>query len=316
MKVSILISTLDAGEMRRSIDDILATAGGSADFEIVACAPFAFEAPRTRFVADTAARGASWAYKLASDAARGDVLVHVTDGKRLRAGWLEAAIGLLATRDGGGPPFVACLPMHDPAYGDGFVGTVVGRLYPWYFATHRRTVDLLGPYFDLDLKGAFLDTDFGMRVWRSGGRCEIVPGGAWYGVAEGTARVRPHGISWVDDFRKFADRWFAATGLAPGYGQRQLDGTLQVAPWHICFDVPLLFFAHFVRDGTILQTGSDWPRVGAFLRVAARMMNREGLAIPASILENPAHLPDWVLAVAAARERAEAQTGTTPNGSQ
>lgn len=300
MKTSILLAALDPGELRRTVDDVLATAGDAGDYEIVVCAPFAFEAPRTRFVAETQARGPAWAYNLAADAARGDVLVHITDGKAMRAGWLAASLACLAERDKGGPAFVACLPMHDPSAGDAFVGTVMGRLYPWYFATHRRTVELLGPYFDPAYKGAFGDTDFGMRVWSSGGRCEIVPGGARYGMVP-SARVRPPSTASLEahaaDFRVFLDRWYPLYGA--GYGVKAQPGRVDVAPWNVCYDVPSLFFDHFVREGTIVAQNPDFPRTGAFLRAAATLVRVEGRTMPPDVAADPRRVPDWVQAIAA-----------------
>lgn len=300
MKTSILLAALDPGELRRTIDDVVATAGNAGDYEIVVCAPFSFDAPRTRFVAETEARGTAWAYKLAAEAAQGDILVHITDGKTLRADWLAASLDCLAARDKGGPAFVACLPMHDPSAGDAFVGTVMGRLYPWYFATHRRTVDLLGPYFDPTLKGAFVDTDFGMRVWSSGGRCEVVPGGARYDLTA-ASRVRPTSTASFEahaaDFRTFLGRWYPLYGA--GYGNKTSDGRVDVAPWNVCYDVPSLFFDRYVRDGTIVVRDPDFPRTGGFLRTAATLVRLHGRAMPPDVAADTRRVPDWVLSIAA-----------------
>jgi hypothetical protein len=314
MHVSILIAALDTTVLKNTIDDVLASVDDSIDYEIVATTPVAFEAPRTRIVVEDRPAGAVRAYNAAAAVARGSFIAHITDGKRLRRGWLDAALAAVAARDRGGPPYIACLPMFDVQEGDAFVGTAMGRLYPWFFLAHRRLLDLVGPYFDESYKGSFIDVDLGFRIWAAGGRCEIVPGGAWYDHAPDEERVRLGPRDLDTDFNLLFERWFSRFGADAGYGERQPDGRIAVAPWHVCLDVPSTFFAHFVRDRTIVQTGREWPRIAAFLRTATRLMNKDGIDIPGSVLADPTHLPDWVLAVTAARQRA-AQSGITPNGS-
>ncbi|MBI1244902.1 MAG: hypothetical protein GC202_07840 [Alphaproteobacteria bacterium] len=268
------------------------------DFEIVVVTPVPFEAPRTRILIEaTPGLGAAHAYNAAAAAARGEILVHVTDRKRFRPGWLEAALATLHARDRGGPPFVACLPMHDPDYGDAFVGTAMGWLYPWFFAAHRRLIDRVGPYCDTDFKSSFLDVDLGFRVWTAGGRCEIVQGGAWYEHAPDLARVRAGTSHAGADFSRLCARWLAR------FGENLMDATAPVQPWNVCIDVPSVFFAHFVRNGAIIEIGRDWQRFGPFLRTAARLLFKEGIQPPGSVLADPAHIPDWVIAIDSARRR-------------
>ena len=315
MHVSILISSLDTTVLKSAVDDILATVDGAIDFEIVASTPVAFEAPRTRIVVEDRPAGAARAYNAAAAAARGTYIAHVTDGKKLRRGWLEAALAAIAARDDGRSPFVACLPMFDGTEGDTFVGTAMGRLYPWFFVAHRRLTDTVGPYCDESYKDSFLDVDLGFRVWAAGGRCEIVPGGPWYEHVADARRVRLGSRNLEADFGLLFERWFARFGVAAGFGEPRPDGRTVVAPWHVCLDVPSIFFSHFVRDHTILQAGREWPRIGASLRAATRLIHKDGIAIPGSVLVEPAHLPDWVLTVTRARQDA-VQSATTPNGSQ
>lgn len=299
MQVSILLSCIDTTVALTTIDDILATAGNAIDYEIVVVTPRPFEAPRTRVVIETAPAGAGRAYNMAAEAARGEILVHVTDGKRFRPGWLDAAVATLVARDRGGAPFVACLPMHDPDFGDAFVGTAMGWLYPWFFAAHRRLIDKVGPYCDPDFRGSFLDVDLGFRVWNAGGRCEIVPGGAWYEHVPASARARTVPRQPESDFARLCERWLSR------FGELWLNGTAPIQTWHVSIDVPSMFFAHFVRNGAIIEIGPDWPNFGPFLRTAARVILKDGVQAPGSVLMNPALIPEWIGALDAARRRAE-----------
>lgn len=301
MKTSILLAALDPDELRRTIDDIVATAGGASDYEIVVCAPFAFDAPRTRFAVETEKRGSSWAYNRAAEAAAGEIVVHATDTKKFEPGWLDAGLACLTARDDGRVPFAACLPMFDPSAGDAFVGTAFGRLYPWFFLARRELFARVGPYGNPALKGSFIDVDFGMRIWESGGRCEIVPGPARYRLIPDAERVRPPSTASVEaqaaDFRAFLGRWYPIYG--GGYGNKTPDGRVDVAPWNLCYDVPSLFFDTYVREGTIVAKDPDFPRTGGFLRAAATLVRVQGREMPPEVAADPRRVPDWVRSIAA-----------------
>jgi hypothetical protein len=166
MKLSIVLPTIFAELLPGAVDAAHAAAG-DVPREIVVVSPFDPGRADVRWVPETAPRGSIAAANTGFAAAQGDVVALVSDDTRLTPGALVAAIAKLDTLPGGMAGFPRVVG------GENYIGTVFGHFYPYYFAVARDTLTRVGR-FDEGYRKHYADPDLALRIWASGGRCEIL----------------------------------------------------------------------------------------------------------------------------------------------
>ncbi len=202
MKLSVVLPTIFAELLPGAVDAAKAAAGG-IPLEIVVVSPFDPARRDVRWVREPGPRGSIAAANTGFAAAQGDVVALVSDDTRLSPGALVAALDKLETLPGGMVGFPRVVG------GENYIGTVFGHFYPYYFAVRRADLDRVGR-FDEGYRKHYADPDLALKIWASGGRCEILRDAAIVDIpARGNAGEAPDKAlgSRAADFARFAGLW-------------------------------------------------------------------------------------------------------------
>lgn len=119
------------------------------------------------------ATGCTAAHARAAEHFAGDYVLPWADDQIFVDGWDVATLRNYGRREEAfhrsfpGKPFVLGLHHCQPRH----VGTEFGIYYPYFPFLRRAYVERLG-WFDPAYRKGFADSDFAMRVWSAGGRCE------------------------------------------------------------------------------------------------------------------------------------------------
>lgn len=202
MKLSIVLPTIFAELLPGAVDAAKAAAG-DIPHEIVVVAPFDPGRTDVRWVPETNPRGSIAAANVGFAAALGEFVALVSDDTHLTPGALIAALGKLDTLHGGMVGFPRIVG------GEPYIGTVFGHFYPYYFALRRADLDRVGR-FDEGYRKHYADPDLALKIWASGGRCEILRETAIVDIpTRGGAGEAPDKAlgSREADFARFAGIW-------------------------------------------------------------------------------------------------------------
>jgi hypothetical protein len=107
------------------------------------------------------------------DAARialGTFLVPFADDHAFVDGWDEIALENFVRREACAEARPFCLGLRGAH--SGHVGTEFGIYYPYFPMARRADVERIGGWITADYEAGFGDSDFAMRMWAGGGRCE------------------------------------------------------------------------------------------------------------------------------------------------
>ena len=202
--ISITLPSIFPDALRRAHDNIAASTVGPYELVIVAD----FERPswvsdRVVWVREVERRGCAHAHTVAAGHATGEFITATADDCAYLPGWDVAAIANYRRRaaDAGR---MLCLGLHY-----GLVGTVFGIYYA-NFPFLRRVDALTLGYFDGNYKKGFTDSDFCLKVWSVGGRCEFTE----RRLIEITAEDKRKGTEDcpANDLGYFLDKWAARYG--------------------------------------------------------------------------------------------------------
>ncbi len=202
MKLSVVLPTIFAELLPGAIDAAKAAAG-DVPHEIVIVSPFDPARGDVRWVPETNPRGSIAAANTGFAAAQGEVVALVSDDTRLTPGALVAALAKLETLPGGMVGFPRVVG------GENYIGTVFGHFYPYYFAVRRADLDRVGR-FDEGYRKHYADPDLALKIWISGGRCEILRDAAIVDIpTRGNAGEAPDKAlgSREADFARFTGLW-------------------------------------------------------------------------------------------------------------
>jgi hypothetical protein len=162
-KVSITLPSIFPDALNRSLANIRATTTG--DYEVVVVSPFRVEGPDIIWIEETQRNGCAFAHTVGAAHANGEFITATADDCDYLPGWDQKLIRIYderAPKDG----HSFCLGLHY-----GLLGSVFGIYYA-NFPFLRRDHALSLGYFDGNYKKGFTDSDLGLKVWTSGGRCE------------------------------------------------------------------------------------------------------------------------------------------------
>lgn len=197
--ISITLPSIFPDALRRAHDNIVVTTVGS--YELIVVADFerpSWASDRVVWIKEGERRGNPHAHFVAAQHARGEFITAMSDDCRYVYAWDVDSIANYEKRraSAGGK---LCLGMHF-----GLIGTVFGIYYANF--PFLRTADALSlGYFDSNYKKGFADSDLGLKVWSSGGRCEFTENK----LVEITAEDERKGAEDcpAEDLQYFLEKW-------------------------------------------------------------------------------------------------------------
>ncbi|HEY0835278.1 MAG TPA: hypothetical protein VGE72_15345 [Azospirillum sp.] len=235
-KISITLPSLRARMLIDTIQSLYAASVGH-ELEIVVVSPFEVEGPFVRHVPEGEPRGNCAAHALGYEASSGDIVIAMSDDHRAVPGWLDGLADTVAERESRFFPFAGGLARPNCPH----FGAAYGLYYPYFPVMSRRSIEAAGGWFSRAFTAHFADPDLGLRVWRAGGRCELLPDARILAVpvsdAENAA-VPFKSKAFPQDFATFARTYHA------GHGAGFLPDLRE-----ICADYPI----EYLSDGTFAE---------------------------------------------------------------
>ena len=164
--ISITLPSLYPDSAQRTVRNITHATRNSV--EILVVSPFRVTGPNVVWIEENERRGCSAAHELAARHATGTFITPFADDHLYVYGWDVHALRNYEQRAKDWPIFSLGLRhvrlMH--------VGTNFGIYYPYFPLMTREHVERVGGWLSGDYFKGLSDSDLGMRVWASGGRCE------------------------------------------------------------------------------------------------------------------------------------------------
>jgi hypothetical protein len=204
MKISFLMPTLFP-ELARPAIDALRLQLRDVEHEFVVVSPARFDGDGVVWIEEVERKGSVVANQRAFEHATGDVVLVITDDFRPGPGLVAETLTAFADP---ARPFPLALAFPHRMRAIDCVFTAFGRLYPTMFATGRADAAHAGGLFDPAYRQAFADPDFGMRVWKSGGRVRAARAHVREIDDRQTADAAPrNAIAIGEDWERFRRAW-------------------------------------------------------------------------------------------------------------
>ncbi|CAK0764451.1 hypothetical protein CCP2SC5_340013 [Azospirillaceae bacterium] len=239
MKLSITLPSLFPDLLSRAIASIHEHTA-HLDHEILVVSPFEASGPNVRWIPEDQPRGNCHAHNEAARHATGDLVLAMCDDHAPMARWADEFLAFFTEREKGHEIYVCGLNIHC-----GPVGTAFGIYYPYFPVLRRRSIERIGGYYRPQFAAHFGDVDLGMRIWRSGGRCEYCYDARIAPIRDETSNApeSPHkSQAKYRDMETFLREWRPIYGEDWGPCENIRDFNL---------DIPGRFFKDFLVDHTI-----------------------------------------------------------------
>jgi hypothetical protein len=172
MKISFIMPSLFPDLASAAIRQIGAVVR-DFDFEVVVASPVRPDGDQVVWVQEDQPRGNCPANAQCYAASSGDLIVYIADDIHLTPEWRSITLPYFLQRCEEIPDLLGGFYMHPTR-----VGTVFGYYYPWFGMAMRSAIERAGGFFNPEFSAHFGDSDLGLRFWRMGGRCELLPGNA------------------------------------------------------------------------------------------------------------------------------------------
>lgn len=180
------------------------------DYRIILVSPFAVNAPRVLHLEEREARGGIHALDTAYQHSTAPYIACWSDDASPTSLCLARMLEFVKRHD---DPFVGGFRLRDRHEVEVEQRSVYGKLYVGWLLSSRRTLDLVGGFFDPVFRRFWADADLSMRVWTNGGCAEVCPDG-WVVVEHIEDDVKTDGVvkHFESDAETFLNRWHERLG--------------------------------------------------------------------------------------------------------
>lgn len=247
MKITFTLPSLFPEILQATIQTLYQNLPSNAGFEyeIVIVSPFQVTGPYIKWVPEDKPRGNSFAHNQAYLHSTGDVIIALSDDFFFQEPFLESAIAQLVEGEKSYFPYACGLTSN-------LVGTVFGIYYPYFPVISRRSIEAVGGFYSPEFIAHFADCDLALRIWSSGGKCEIAMDSHIYGLERKQQVELPESqhrsLAKVQDMETFLKKWMPLYGVG-WKGDDLRDFNLDILP---------LMLPSLVRNKTIYVNTPDF----------------------------------------------------------
>lgn len=210
MKISFSLPTLFPNLLQATLQTLYRNlpTNGALEYEILIVSPFQVTGPYIRWIPEDKPRGNSYAHQQAYLHATGDILIALSDDFFFQEPFLEAAVAKVIEGEKSHFPYACGLF-------SSLVGTTFGIYYPYFPVMSRRSIEAIGGYYSPEYIAHFADCDLALRVWASGGRCELCMDAHIYGLerTEALPESTHRSLAKAQDMETFIAKWKPFYGI-------------------------------------------------------------------------------------------------------
>jgi hypothetical protein len=223
--VSISLPSLRPDSVSQRIADWAET-NKKIDYELVVVSPFEVAGPNVVHVPELEPKGAIYGQYAAYEHCQGDYIVWMSDDAIPDR---ECLINMVNFVKAHPDPFIGVFRIHEGGKKGEERGRSVmyGKDFACWGCASRKTIDMIGGYFDPIYHALFGDPDLSLRCWKAGGRVEVCPT-SWITHRDVLDQLKGgYRVKWTEiDGKICHDRWdpiygreiatatYAAGGLA------------------------------------------------------------------------------------------------------
>jgi GT2 family glycosyltransferase len=241
-EVSIILPSLRREAVLQRVQEFSLT-NQRVDYEIIVVSPFAVKEDRVVDIYEDRPQGTIHAHNVAYKNSSGAYIVPWADDAVPTKNCIANILNFVKSHN---DPFIASFRLKN-RYGQELdQWSVYGKLYAGLSCVSRKTIGLVGGYYDGVYRGYWADPDMSLRVWQSGGKVEICPN-AWAIMEHIVDKVREGNWSkyFDNDFDTFLNRWHGEFG-------RKLDRAKTQGNWTL-INKPVCSTTKKVRRALISQ---------------------------------------------------------------
>ena len=208
-EISIILPSLREKEVLERIKEFEIT-NGNFDYEIIVVSPFLVKGKKVIHIFEDKPRGVPLAYNSGYKDSSGQYICWWSDDISPTKNCLLNMVNFLKTKK---PPFIGAFRIKDKKGIEHSQWKVYGKLYACWGSTSRKTINIIGKFFDPIFKCYFADPDLSLRVWEKRGEVEVCPD-AWiisHGLID-KIREENQRKYFSQDFETFLNRWHEIFG--------------------------------------------------------------------------------------------------------
>ncbi len=225
-EVSITLPSLRPEAVLQRIKQFSMTNKG-VDYEIIVVSPFPVKEERVIHVYEKEPSGNVPAHNIACKNSSGEYIVYWSDDIYPTANCLANMLRFVKSKE---KPFIGAFRLRRQGQ-EKTQWTVYGKLYAPIGCVSRKTLDLIGQYFDPVYRAYWADPDMCLRTWEKGGRVEVCPDAL---VEDANMMDEVRGKSWDRFFAKdtetFFNRWHDKLGKGTEKDWRRINRPIYIPP--------------------------------------------------------------------------------------
>jgi len=163
-EISILIASLREEELKKRLKEYN-NLDIKTDYEIIVVSPFEVIHPKVKWIKEEEIRGNVYAMEQAYQNSRGNYIMYFADDISPVEGSIDLMYKFIKDKT---EPFLGAFKMIGLDYNEQQPWGINGKLYACYGAISRKSIELIGGFFDTSFKHSWCDPDLSLRVWEKG----------------------------------------------------------------------------------------------------------------------------------------------------
>ncbi len=207
-EISILLPSLRPEMVKRRIEEFAQT-NSNVDYEIIVVSPFKVEGKNVKWIEDRRL-GSVFATNLAYYYSNSNYVMYYSDKVIPTKNCLTAMLNCVKLNV---EPFIGAFKMVR------FNGREIGafkcynKLYACYGCMSKKTVGLIGGFFDIYFLHSWADIDISLRCWEAGGKVEVCQDAIVKPIPLKDKVYKDHrNQTWNKDVEYFLNKWHSKLG--------------------------------------------------------------------------------------------------------
>jgi len=207
-EISILLPSLRPEMVKRRIEEFAQT-NPNVDYEIIVVSPFKVEGKNVKWIEDRKL-GSVFATNLAYYYSNSNYLMYYSDKVIPTKNCLTAMLNYVKLNV---EPFIGAFKMVRPNGQEIGAFKCYNKLYACYGCMSKKTVRLIGGFFDIYFLHSWADIDISLRCWEAGGKVEVCQNAIVKPIPLKDKVYKDHrNQTWNKDVEYFLSKWHNKLG--------------------------------------------------------------------------------------------------------
>lgn len=228
-EVSTILPSLRPDAVKQRIEEFAAT-NGNVDYEIIVVSPFILKEDRVVHIYEEKPLGTIHAHNIAYGRSSGEYIIPWSDDAVPTPKCISNMLSFVRRHK---DPSVAAFRLKDREEKELALWCVYGKLVAAWGCVSKKTIQLIGGYYDTAYKGYWADPDMCLRAWSKRVKVKVCPD-AWLVMDNIVDSVRTDNWNkyFAQDTETFLNRWHHKLGKGITRDDVERDWTIIVKGWY------------------------------------------------------------------------------------